>query len=197
MTHDSRRATLILENGDVRTMDRVNSRASAVAMCGGTIMAVGSIADMAALAGPDTRRIDLEGRLCLPGFMDSHFHYFQWAMGRSQLNLEGAVDFQDCMNLVSEHAAATAEGEWVLGQGFNETDWPDKRMPLRQDLDKAAPRNPVVIWRCDLHLAVANSEALRRGGVTDQSPTPPGGGTSLTRRLRPRAVPWTATTAAD
>lgn len=169
------RATLILENGDLRTQDPRRPRATAVAMADGRILAVGQAADMVPFAGADTRRVDLGGALCLPGFMDSHFHYYQWAMGRTQLNLERARDFGDCMRVIAERAASTPKGEWVLGQGFNESDWPENRLPLRGDLDAVAPEHPLVIWRCDLHLAVANSEALRRGGVTDASQAPADG----------------------
>ncbi len=169
------RATLILENADVRTQDPLMPRAEAVAMRNGRILAVGSVKDMAALGDAETRRIDLEGRLCLPGFMDSHFHYYQWAMGLTQLGLDKARDFGHAMRLLQEHAAKTPKGEWILGQGFNESDWPENRIPLRDDLDKAAPDHPVIIWRCDLHLAVANSEALRRGGVTDTTEAPADG----------------------
>ncbi len=169
------RATLILENGTIRTQDPSLPQARAVAMRHGRILAVGSNQDVAELAGPGTERVDLEGRLCLPGFMDSHFHYFQWAMGRTQLNLETARDFGHCLRLVKEFANKTPKGEWVQGQGFNESDWPENRMPLRADLDDAAPDHPVMIWRCDLHLVVANSEALRRAKVTDHTEPPADG----------------------
>jgi hypothetical protein len=62
-----------------------------------------------------------------------------------------------------------------LGQGWNETDWSVPRQPNRQDLDKVAPNHPVLLWRCDLHLAVANSAALRLAGINRDTPDPPEG----------------------
>lgn len=175
MTHASGRATLILENGDLRTQDMTRPHAEAVAMRHGRILMAGALEDVNACADSATKRVDLEGRLCLPGFMDSHFHYFQWAMGRTQLNLENAKDFGHCMRIIQEYAEATPRGEWLQGQGFNESDWPENRIPRRRDLDKVAPDHPLMIWRCDLHLAVVNSEALRRAKVTDDAVAPPDG----------------------
>ncbi|MDK2957739.1 MAG: hypothetical protein PWQ57_3237 [Desulfovibrionales bacterium] len=168
------RASMIFENADVRTQDHALPRAEALAVRDGRILAVGSNRDMAALAGRSTQRIDLEGRLCLPGFMDAHFHYYQWAMGRSRMHLESATSFAHAMSIVRGRAQAAARGEWLQGQGLNETDWPENQLPLRADLDAAAPDNPLIVWRCDLHLAVANSEALRLAGLADGGAAPGG-----------------------
>lgn len=188
MTSKCGRASLILENADVRTMDTVTPRASAVAISEGRIIAVGDTKDLASLATPETKRVDLEGKLLLPGFMDSHFHYFQWAMGRSQMNLDKAQNFPECMAMIAERAAKAAPGEWLVGQGFNESDWPENRMPLRGDLDKVAPDNPLIIWRCDLHLAVANTVALNLGNVSDTTPSPAGGAIDREEHGRPTGV---------
>jgi hypothetical protein len=116
----------------------------------------------------------MEGRLCLPGFVDAHFHYYQWAQGRAQMNFESAASFAQALQIVRGRAQAAAPGEWLMGQGLNESDWPENRPPLRTDLDAAAPDNPVIIWRCDLHMAMANSEALRLAGLTDGQVSPHG-----------------------
>ena len=186
MTNQDLFPTLILENGDIRTLDPRQSggKARAVALADGRILAVGTTDEIKGLARPETRRMDLEGKLCLPGFMDSHFHYFQWALGRTQLNLEGARDFGHFLRLLADFAAKTPAGEWVQGQGFNESDWPENRMPTRHDLDAVAPGHPVMLWRCDLHLVVANSEALRRAGLTDNSEAPPDGALDRDERGR-------------
>lgn len=169
-------ATLILENSDIRTQDPQRPHAEALAIGStGRILAVGDRKELAGLGTTATQRLDLGGKLCIPGFMDSHFHFYQWAMGRSQLCLDRAGSFDHCMRMIRERAASLAQGEWIQGQGFNESDWPENRMPLRDDLDAVAPHNPVLIWRCDLHLGVANSLALRLAGVHDTTAPPAGG----------------------
>ena len=173
---DSMRADLVLENGLVRDPAAPDAGpAEAVAVGGGRILRTGSRDAVRELAGPKTRFIDMRGGLCLPGFMDSHFHFYQWSLGRSEARLDLAVDFGQCLDMVARIADGRPEGAWVLGQGFNESDWPENRMPLRQDLDRAAPNHPTVVWRCDLHLAVANSPALALAGLGDDTPDPDGG----------------------
>ncbi len=152
---------LILENARIRTMDPKLPWASSVAMTGRTILSVSDQARHPAANGPRTRRIDLEGRLVLPGFWDSHFHYYQWAMGRQGVHLEHAQSLGHCLALLREETCRDTPDGWVQGQGFNESEWPENRLPQRQDLDQACSDRPVLIWRCDLHLAVANSRALK------------------------------------
>ena len=65
--------------------------------------------------------------------------------------------------------------QWILGQGWNETDWAKPRMPTKEILDQAVPHHPVLLWRCDLHLAAANSMALKLAGIDAHTPDPPEG----------------------
>ena len=170
-----RAADLILAQADIRTQDDRRPRASALAVAGNRIMAVGQVSEVMNTASPETRVINLGGRLVLPGFMDSHIHYSQWALGRRRLELAGAGSLKDLVSRVSQSAARTQAGAWILGQGWNEGEWPDHRQPTIEDLDRAAPDNPVLLWRCDLHMAVANSAALKAAGIDRNTPDPPEG----------------------
>jgi predicted amidohydrolase YtcJ len=156
-------------------MDNDIPRAQAVAINRGQIMAVGNNDAIGDMADASTKIIDLEGRLVLPGMIDSHFHYYEWARMRKHLNLGEVASFSECMRNIHIAAAKKKPNEWIIGQGFNESDWPENRMPSRKDLDEVAPHHPVIIWRCDLHLAVANSKALDRAGVHRKTPDPPDG----------------------
>lgn len=159
---------LILENARIRTMEPDTPGASpwatpwarSVALFGRTILSVSKHKKHPLPDGPHTRRIDLGGRLVLPGFWDSHFHYYQWAMGRWGVALDKVQSLTQCLKLLQAQNRTDTPDGWIQGQGFNESDWPENRLPLRQDLDQVCPDRPVLIWRCDLHLAVANSRAL-------------------------------------
>jgi len=179
---------LILKNALIRTQDPVRPLAHAAAIQGGRILAVGEDHDMTPLSGPGTRIMDLGGRLVLPGFMDSHFHYLDWAMGRKQMALADVTSFQECMDRVAESARRLPEGSWILGQGWNESDWEDERMPTRYDLDHAAPNHPVALWRCDLHLAAVNSLALEKAGIDENTPDPPEGVIARDASGRPTGI---------
>ena len=178
----------ILVNGRVYTQDPQRPEARAVAVGGGRILAVGSDADIEHTAGPDTRRIDLNGRTVLPGFVDAHIHFYEWALKRRNLALAELPSFQALLETVREAAAQAPSGSWILGQGWNEVDWPENRMPTRTDLDGVAPDHPVVLWRCDLHLAAANSRALAAAGIHRGTPDPAGGEIDRDAEGRPTGI---------
>ncbi|WP_028574886.1 amidohydrolase [Desulfonatronovibrio hydrogenovorans] len=170
-----RKPDLILENARIHTMDPLIPEAGSLAIAGKRIMAVGAGPCLGLNPGPGTRTIDLEGSLVLPGFWDSHFHYYQWAMGRTYIPLDRAESFIHCLEMIRHKASILAmhgSSQWLQGLGFNESDWPENRMPLRRDLDIVSPEIPVLIWRCDMHLAVANSRALQLSGLADERPDP-------------------------
>jgi len=166
---------LILLNGNIRTMDDDLPQAQAVAINSGRIIAVGNNDAIGAMADASTRQINLEGQLVLPGMIDAHFHYYEWAQMRKNLNLADIRSFSACMQSIQATAQKKNPRQWIIGQGFNESDWPENRIPTRNDLDQAAPEHPAIIWRCDLHLAVANSPALALAEINKNTPDPPEG----------------------
>lgn len=166
---------LILLNGHFRTMDEKNARVEAVAIDRGHITATGRDEEIRGMAGPGTEMINLEGRLTLPGLMDGHFHFYDWALGRRRLDLANVKSFSELIERLKGAVRDSKPGSWILGQGWNESDWPEHRMPKRSDLDAAAPSHPVALWRCDLHLAAVNSRALELAGIDENTPDPPDG----------------------
>jgi predicted amidohydrolase YtcJ len=174
---------LFLINGRLHTQDARYPDATAVAIRDGRVQAVGDDDEIRALAGPNARVIDLEGRLLLPAMIDSHFHYYDWSLGLRRLPLSEAHSLDDLKQRLARWARetppgpcpSTGSGPWIMGQGWNESRWPEPRMPTRADLDEAAPDHPVIIWRNDLHLAVVNSRALQEAGITADTPNPPEG----------------------
>ncbi len=168
-------SSLLLVNGRIHTQDPACAGATAVLIRDGRFQVVGSDGDARALAGPGAKVIDLGGRLVLPGMVDGHFHYYDWALGRRRVMLAGVPSLRDLQDRVAAGARAAAPGAWVLGQGWNETEWAERRLPSRKDLDQAAPDHPVLLWRSDLHLAVLNSMALRLAELGPHTPNPPMG----------------------
>ena len=156
---------IVFYNGVLHTLDERYPDATALAVTGRHIAALGSDNDIVSAAGPDTRVINLDGQLLLPGFWDTHFHFFEWAKNLNSLELAKADSFSRMEAMIRQRAALADPGTWITGQGFNEAEWPENRMPDRHDLDRAAPDHPVCIWRCDCHLAVANSKALTLAGI--------------------------------
>ena len=166
---------LALINGKLHTQDPDAPNATSVAIADRRFVAVGDDASVEPLLGPNTRVIDLGGRRVLPGLTDAHFHFHRWAISRMRLPLHDTPSLPGLRDRVREAATVTRPGGWVVGQGWNETRWPEPRIPTRVDLDQAAPEHPVLLWRSDMHLAVANTRALQEAGIDRERPNPPQG----------------------
>jgi predicted amidohydrolase YtcJ len=179
---------LILYNGLVQTQDPLQPTAEAVAVSGNRLAAVGSDTAIKALAGIDTQEIDLHGRLVLPGLIDSHFHYYEWARLHQGIDLSGCRSLQQLVQVLRQAAAQTAPGNWILGWGWTETGWPENRMPSASTLNAATTDHPVILWRGDLHLAVANTPALQKAGIGPQTADPDQGSIDRDSRGQPSGL---------
>ena len=180
-------ADLILTNGKIITVDAAFTVAQALAIAGERILAVGSDAAMARVSGPTTRVVDLKGKTVIPGITDGHAHMDREAL-RSVFPALGRVrSVRDIQDRIAELARAKQPGEWIVTMPIGDPpyyfDVPDilaeKRWPTRQELDAAAPNNPVFIrsiwgyWRGTFPLvSCANTEALKRAGITRDTVSP-------------------------
>jgi predicted amidohydrolase YtcJ len=160
---------LILSNGKIITVDERFSIAQAVAIKGDRIVAVGSNQDITRLAGPGTRRIDLRGRAVTPGLIDNHMHLLRaGTTWQYEVRLDGVETRKRALEMVRARAAATAQGEWIytLGGWAIEQFADDSKPFTREELDQAAPNNPVLL-QASYREAFLNSRALQLLGVND------------------------------
>jgi predicted amidohydrolase YtcJ len=162
------RADLLLHNGKVFTADDSGSVRSAIAIGEGRVLAVGGEELLARYRA--ARMIDLEGRLAVPGFNDSHIH-IEGNPAR-YIDLTRVRSIRELQALVKAKAAQLGPGQWITGYGWSEDQFEEQRRPVRTDLDVAAPRNPVVLDRAGGHSAVVNSKALALAAVTRDTPDP-------------------------
>ena len=167
-------ATFVITNANIVTMDPRYPRAEALAATGEWITAVGTVAEIRKLVGPRTRVLDARGRLVIPGFNDSHAHFGSGSSGLRQLNLYGVSSLAEVQRLVAERVAQAKPGEWITGSRYDHTLW-GTAWPTKEDLDKVAPNNPVVLRRASGHSSWANSMALRLSGITKDTPNPDAG----------------------
>jgi hypothetical protein len=163
-------------NGTLLTQDPALPRAEALAVEDGRIQAVGTREDVEHVAGPGTKRIDLEGRTLVPGFNDSHVHV--WKVGQlltGILDLRATASLEELKASIRQRDRELPEGAWLLGRGYNEQLLAEGRQPTRWDLDLAAPDRPVALTRTCGHMIVGNSRALALAGVDRKTADPPGG----------------------
>jgi len=164
----------VLHNVRVCTMNPQQPEADALAWRGDRILAVGAEADVRAAAGNDARLVDGWGRTVLPGLIDSHIHFMGYATGLLRVDLEGVPSLGEALERVAERSATTQPGDWVRGGGWNNNLWRPNGFPDRADLDRVTGDRPAVMTRKDGHSSWVNSAALAAGGVTRETPDPPG-----------------------
>jgi predicted amidohydrolase YtcJ len=172
-----RQPVLLLLHGTIHTMEADHPRATALAVDRGSgrILAIGDDDEIRTLAGPLTETLDLRGRTVLPGFIDAHAHLLGYAQSRLGINLRDAHSEEEASARVHKRAERTTPGTWVFGLGWDKNVWREQRFPTRASLDSAAPDRPVALSSHDTHSLWVNSEALRRAGITRDTPDPAGG----------------------
>ncbi len=150
----------------------------AVAVKDGLIAAVGKSEDILAMKTEQTELFDLNGRSLVPGFNDCHLHLIGHALTRTKVDLRYCTSLEELVEAVKKFIEKNnlQEGEWVLGWGWDQSLFSDKKMPARQELDKAAPGNPVSLMRTCCHINAVNSAALQKAGI-DKKPREVEGGT--------------------
>ncbi len=163
---------VIFHNAKVVTVDKAFSIRQAVALIGERILAVGSNEDVLRLAGPGTRRVDLEGRTMLPGLIDSHVHATAAAMHEFDHTIPTMQTIEDVLNYIQSRADILEDGEWITVSQVFITRLNDQRFPNRQELDRVAPKNPV-FFRTGPDAAL-NSMALKLSGIDKDFQLPEG-----------------------
>jgi predicted amidohydrolase YtcJ len=164
-------ADLALVNGGIYTVDADRGWAEAAAVRDGVFAKVGGNAEIEPLIGPDTRVIDLAGRMALPGFHDAHVHPTMGGVALLGCDLEGLASVEAIIEAVTACAVDVDMG-WLEGHAFNLSlfgqDGPHKAL-----LDAVSMTRPIILWGSDGHNAWANSTALELAGITAETPDPP------------------------
>jgi predicted amidohydrolase YtcJ len=167
-------ATLIVTDARVWTGNPEQPWAEAVASDGEHIVAVGSNADISALAGDTTEVISVDGSMLVPGFIDTHVHFITGGTGLASVQLRDAATPEEFTKRIGEFAAGLEAGEWMLVGTWDHENWGGE-LPRRDWIDAVTPKNPVWINRLDGHMGLANSIALELAGVDADTPDVAGG----------------------
>ena len=177
-------ADTIYSGGPILTMNDARPTAEAVAVKDGQILAVGTVEEVSAFTGANTRRFDLEGRAMLPGFFDSHGHVVMGGLQALSANLlappDGTVtDIASLQSVLSQwmedNAEAVARKQMVVGFGYDNAQLAELRHPTREDLDTVSEDVPIVLVHQSGHFGAVNSKALEVAGIDASSQAPPGG----------------------
>jgi predicted amidohydrolase YtcJ len=146
----------------------------AVYTSGGTIREVGP-ADELQRKYPASKVVAVLNGTILPGLTDAHGHLYGLGVALDVVDLTGTESYDEVIARVKQRAATAAAGEWVVGRGWDQNDWPVQEFPTFSALDAAIPDHPVYVTRVDGHAALANSAAMRAAGITAATQDPDGG----------------------
>jgi len=168
-------ADLVLVSAKVWTGEAAPREASALAVRGGRIVAVGSDPEVEALRGPGTKVLDGRGRRVVPGFIDSHTHMTMGGLNLLAVDLRRTRDEADFTRRLAEFARGRPAGQWITDGAWDQQQWRVPRLPTRALLDPATGDRPACLSRQDGHMMVCNSLALKLARITRGTPDPPGG----------------------
>ncbi|MEM7526201.1 MAG: amidohydrolase [Pseudomonadota bacterium] len=170
------KADIVLTGGRV-WCGQAEGVAEAVAVWQGLILATGTAAEIAPLIGPGTRVVALEGRMATPGLNDAHLHLLPLGLAMAAVDVRAntAPTLEALKEAIRARAAVTPKGQWIFARGYDNTRFQSRAHPTVDDLDEAAPDNPVYLVRTCGHLSVVNTRAMELAGLTPATPVPFGG----------------------
>ena len=176
----------LLQNAIIHAMDSAFSMADGLVWDDERIVAIGKL-DELTTRYPEAERIEGHGFTALPGFIDPHIHLLDGVIYQKSLDCSptAAPTIPGLKNLLRDAAARCPQDHWVVGQGYDPWEYPEKRTPNREDLDEACPDHPAVVFHYSFHECAANSGALELGGINRQTPQPIAGEIVKDRRGEP------------
>ncbi|MBA0662939.1 hypothetical protein Goklo_007000 [Gossypium klotzschianum] len=167
-------ADLIVKNGVIFTSDPSFPFANSMAIRDGRILRIGNYSSLQDLSGYGTKELNLEGKVVVPGFIDSHVHLISAGLQMARVQLKGVNWKDEVVRRVKEAVLNAKRGSWILGGGWNNDLWGGE-LPMASWIDEVTPDNPVWLTRMDGHMGLANSVALKLAGVTNLTKDPNGG----------------------
>lgn len=157
-------ADLLVYNATIYTVDSNFSKAEAMVIRNGKILATGRT-EVLEKKYQATDKLDAQGKFIYPGFIDAHAHFVGYGLSLFTVDLTGTHSWSECIERVKTFAAENPEG-WITGRGWDQNDWSLKAFPTNEELDTLFPDRPVLLTRVDGHAAIANQRALDLAGIT-------------------------------
>ena len=175
-------ADLILTGGKIVTVAEAQPQVEALAIQGDRIQAIGGQREIVKRwAGPETRIIDLKGRLAIPGFIEGHGHFLGLGDSLMILDLSGPANWSAVVRQVAKACAAAQPGAWIRGRGWHQDKWNQtppsavEGFPVHRQLSELTPDNPVFLTHASGHASFVNARALELAGIDGATPNPAGG----------------------
>jgi predicted amidohydrolase YtcJ len=168
-------SAFLLVNGKIWTGDPQKPIVQAIAVANETIAAVGTDEEILKIGGGRTLVVDLQGKLVLPGFNDAHVHFLDGGQSLSGPQLRFAKSGEEFRDIIAEFAKHQSHGTWILHGEWDNENWSKRDLPTRELIDSVTSHWPVFVNRTDGDMALANSVALEKAGITASTKDVEGG----------------------
>lgn len=167
-------ADLVVTNAFIYTADQSLPYADCMAIRHGQIIAIGNYSSVRELEGYETTKLNLHGKIVVPGFIDSHVHFISGGLQMGQVQLNGVSSKEEFIGIFKAAVENKKQGSWILGGGWSNDLWGGE-LPTTSWIDDFTHQNPVWVYRTDSHMGFANSLALKMAGITRDTKDPDGG----------------------
>lgn len=180
----------IFFNGKIATIEKENPFAEGVVVSNGKIIFVGTNDDVLKHKDDNTQIIDLNGKLMVPGFIDSHMHLLNLGFFMRNIDLSGTRSIEDLKACISDYMARNnvEPGSWILGRGWNQDYFDEKVFPTKYDLNDISKEQPIMITRACGHAVVVNSKAMELCGINRYTKQVEGGSMDLDENGEPNGI---------
>jgi hypothetical protein len=172
---ESNKADLIIENGNIYTMNDLNPLVEAVAVKNGKIIGIGSKYSIESFRTENTETLDLRGSTMTPGLIEGHGHFMGLGYAKMRLDLSTVANYDELVDMVADAVSEAKPGEWILGRGWHQSKWDTKPLNLikgfqtHSKLSEVSPNNPVWLKHASGHAAFGNAKAMEIAGITSET----------------------------
>ena len=168
-------ADLVIFNTKIYTANSDSPEAEALAIIGDKLIFIGSNKEASSYTCGENTALDLKDSFVYPGFIDAHAHLKGIGYREMNLNLQGSESLKSMLTQVKIHSNQIPSGEWIIGRGWIEKKWPEKRFPTIEELNNISEEKPIALERADGHAIIVNDLALELAGIDRNTPDPIGG----------------------
>ena len=164
------KADLIIYGGKIYTVESQDPIVEAVAIKDDKIIALGKLKEIEKYLGPQTKKLDLKGKIMIPGFIESHGHLLALGKQQRQLDLSKVKNYDELLETVADAAKKTPKGDWIIGRGWHQSKWDPKPKLItgyqaHERLSEISPDHPVMLTHASGHALFANAAAMRLAGI--------------------------------
>jgi predicted amidohydrolase YtcJ len=159
---------LLIHNAVIYTVDSTFSVQEAMVVRDGKILATGTDEEIFKLYSA-TDTLDVQKKTIFPGFIDAHCHFVAYGLGLNRVDLTGTKSFEEVLSRVKDFVLTNPDTSWIIGRGWDQNDWAEKKYPNNTKLDSLFPNRPILLTRVDGHAALVNSAGLKRAGIDQKT----------------------------